>query len=237
MSRLSTVKSLDVVYEDNHLIAVNKRCGDIVQGDHTGDTPLSEIVKEWIRLKYNKPGNVYTGVVHRIDRPVSGIVLFAKTSKALSRLNAMFKAKEVKKIYYAAVCGKPKQKKAVLVNFLLKDSSRNKSKAFNKPIKGGKESVLELNFVTETDRYSILKVCPQTGRHHQIRAQLSAFGCPIKGDLKYGAPRPNRGGGIHLHAHSIELNHPVRKEPLILTASFPEDPIWNILSVRDFGHD
>ncbi|MCH2213987.1 MAG: RluA family pseudouridine synthase [Flavobacteriales bacterium] len=232
MSRLTTVQSLEVLFEDNHIIAVNKRAGDIVQGDHTGDIPLSEIVKEWIRKKYNKPGNVFTGVVHRIDRPVSGVVVFAKTSKALSRLNEMFKTKNVTKVYYAAVCHQPKLKKSLLTHFLVKDTKRNKSKALDIPSIGAKKAVLEYQLVMNTDRYSILKVNPHTGRHHQIRVQLSSMGCPIKGDLKYGAPRPNRGGGIHLHAYSIQLMHPVRKEPILIKASFPDDPIWKVLNAK-----
>ncbi|MEM9053166.1 MAG: RluA family pseudouridine synthase [Bacteroidota bacterium] len=232
MSRLSTVQNLEVLFEDNHIIAVNKRAGDIVQGDHTGDTPLSEIVKEWIRKKYNKPGNVFTGVVHRIDRPVSGVLVFAKTSKALSRLNEMFKTKNVSKVYYAAVCNQPKLKKSLLTHFLIKDTKRNKSKALNNPVKGAKEAVLEYQLVMNTDRYSVLKVNPHTGRHHQIRVQLSSMSCPIKGDLKYGAPRPNKGGGIHLHAHSVEFVHPVRKEPLVIKSNFPDDPIWKALNAK-----
>jgi 23S rRNA pseudouridine1911/1915/1917 synthase len=226
----STVKNLEVLYEDNHIIAVNKRSGDLVQGDHTGDTPLSEIVKEWIRIKYQKPGNVFTGVVHRIDRPVSGVMIFAKTGKALSRLNELFKSKEVQKTYYAAVCSRPKSASGTLTDFLIKDSSKNKSRASKTSKTGSKEAVLDYEHFYSSDRYFFLKVKPKTGRHHQIRVQLSGMGCSIKGDVKYGAPRTNKDGSIHLHARTIEFIHPVKKEPLIISASFPSDPVWNSLS-------
>jgi 23S rRNA pseudouridine1911/1915/1917 synthase len=224
----STVHNLEILYEDNHLIAVNKRSGDLVQGDQTGDIPLVEIVREWIRQKYEKPGNVFTGVVHRIDRPVSGVVLFAKTSKALSRLNELFKTKEVTKTYLAAVCEKPQQTQGVLRSFLLKDASKNKSRSIKgKKVGKAKESVLFYEHIASSDRYHILKITPTTGRHHQIRVQLSEMGCPIKGDVKYGAPRTNKDGSIHLHAASLKLIHPVKKEPLYIEAPLPDDPIWN----------
>jgi len=226
----STVKNLEVLYEDNHIIAVNKRSGDLVQGDHTGDTPLSEIVKEWIRIKYQKPGNVFTGVVHRIDRPVSGVVVFAKTGKALSRLNELFKSKEVQKTYFAAVCSRPKSAAGTLTDFLIKDSSKNKSRASKTNKKGSKEAVLDYQHIFSSDRYFFLKVEPKTGRHHQIRVQLSGMGCSIKGDVKYGAPRTNKDGSVHLHARTIEFIHPVKKEPLIISAPYPNDPVWNSLS-------
>lgn len=225
----STVKNLEVLYEDNHIIAVNKRSGDLVQGDHTGDSPLSEIVKEWIRIKYQKPGNVFTGVVHRIDRPVSGVVVFAKTGKALSRLNELFKSKEVEKTYYAAVGVRPKNPSATLTSFLTKDSSKNKSRASKTPKGGAKEAVLSYEHIYSSDRYFFLKVKPQTGRHHQIRVQLSEMGCSIKGDVKYGAPRTNKDGSIHLHARSIQFIHPVKKELLLISAPFPNDPVWDAL--------
>lgn len=231
----STVKNLEVLYEDNHIIAVNKRSGDLVQGDHTGDAPLSEIVKEWIRIKYQKPGNVFTGVVHRIDRPVSGVVVFAKTGKALSRLNELFKTKEVQKTYYAAVCAKPHNSSDTLTSFLIKDSSKNKSRASQTPKKGAKEAILDYQHVFSSDRYFFLKVKPKTGRHHQIRVQLSEIGCSIKGDVKYGAPRTNKDGSIHLHARAIEFIHPVKKEPLVISAPFPNDPVWNSLADRLAG--
>lgn len=226
----STVENLEVLYEDNHIIAVNKRSGDLVQGDHTGDAPLSEIVKEWIRIKYQKPGNVFTGVVHRIDRPVSGVVVFAKTGKALSRLNELFKTKAVQKTYYAAVCSKPKNQSGTLTDFLKKDSSKNKSRASKTAKPGSKEAVLNYQHVFSSDRYFFLKVKPLTGRHHQIRVQLSQMGCQIKGDVKYGAPRTNKDGSIHLHAENIEFIHPVKKESLSISAPFPNDPVWNSLS-------
>ena len=226
----STVKNLEVLYEDNHIIAVNKRSGDLVQGDQTGDTPLSEIVKEWIRIKYQKPGNVFTGVVHRIDRPVSGVVVFAKTGKALSRLNELFKSKKVQKTYYAAVCSRPKITSGALTDFLIKDSSKNKSRASKTNKKGSKEAVLHYQHIFSSDRYFFLKVEPKTGRHHQIRVQLSGMGCSIKGDVKYGAPRTNKDGSIHLHARTLEFIQPVKKQPLIISAPFPNDPVWNSLS-------
>jgi 23S rRNA pseudouridine1911/1915/1917 synthase len=225
----STVNNLEVLYEDNHLIAVNKRSGDLVQGDRTGDPPLSEIVKEWIRIKYQKPGNVFTGVVHRIDRPVSGVVIFAKTSKALSRLNELFKTKDVSKTYIAAVCSSPKNPSGSIRTFLKKDASKNKSFGSTKPKTGAKEATLDYEHVFSSDRYFFLKVLPHTGRHHQIRVQLSEMGCPIKGDIKYGAPRTNKDGSIHLHARSIHFIHPVKKEPLTIKAPFPHDPVWNSL--------
>lgn len=224
----STVQNLEVLYEDNHLIAVNKKSGDLVQGDQTGDKPLVEVVRDWLRKKYNKPGNVFTGVVHRIDRPVSGVVLFAKTSKALSRLNELFKSKQVTKTYLAAVCERPEKVEATLKGFLIKDSQKNKSRSIRgKNIGNAKESVLTYRYVASSDKYHLLQVRPQTGRHHQIRVQLSEMGCPIKGDVKYGAPRTNKDGSIHLHARSLEIIHPVRKEPLKLEAPVPEDPVWN----------
>jgi 23S rRNA pseudouridine1911/1915/1917 synthase len=228
----STVKNLEVLYEDNHIIAINKRSGDLVQGDHTGDAPLSEIVKEWIRIKYQKPGNVFTGVAHRIDRPVSGVVIFAKTGKALSRLNEMFKTKEVDKTYYAAVCSMPKSPSDTLTSYLIKDSSKNKSRASKTPKTGAKEAILDYEHIYSSDRYFFLKVKPRTGRHHQIRVQLSEIGCQIKGDVKYGAPRTNKDASIHLHARSIAFIHPVKKEPLIISAPFPNDPVWNSLPDR-----
>lgn len=218
-----------MLYEDNHIIAVNKRSGDLVQGDRTGDDPLSEIVKEWIRIKYQKPGNVFTGVVHRIDRPVSGVVVFAKTGKALSRLNELFKSKDVAKTYYAAVCAAPSHAKGTLTSFLKKNASKNKSFGTKKPKAGAKEATLDYEHIFSSDRYFFLKVLPETGRHHQIRVQLSEMGSPIKGDVKYGAPRTNKDASIHLHARSIRFIHPVKKEPLLIQAPFPDDPVWNSL--------
>lgn len=224
--RHSTPENLQVLFEDNHIIAVNKRSSDIVQGDKTGDTPLSEVVKQWLKNKYNKPGNVFAGVVHRIDRPVSGVIIFAKTSKALSRLTEQFRTREVNKTYLAAVCAMPENETGTLINNLWKDSAKNKSRVVSEKNKLGKRSELSYKLLSRTDKYFILEVKPITGRHHQIRVQLSAIGCCIKGDLKYGAPRSNKDGGIHLHARQIDFLHPVRKEPISIVAPLPDDPVW-----------
>lgn len=226
----STPNNLIILYEDNHIIAVNKRPSDIVQGDKTGDTPLSEVVKLWLKKKYSKPGNVFVGVVHRLDRPVGGVVLFAKTSKALARLNAQFKAKTVTKTYLAAVCAMPPQAVGRLTNSLLKDSSKNKSKAVNPKNKGAKEAILDYRLLGQSTRYYFLEVKPLTGRHHQIRVQLSAMGCVIKGDLKYGAPRSNPDASIHLLAHRVQFEHPVKREVITVSAPIPDDPVWNALN-------
>lgn len=222
----STPQNLEVLFEDNHLIAVNKRCGDIVQGDKTGDQPLSEVVKAYLKSKYNKPGNVFAGVAHRIDRPVSGVVVFAKTSKALTRINALFKEKEVSKTYWACVAPVPERSSDVLVHHLLKDQKRNKSKPVKPGTKDAKRAETAYKVLAHADRYTLLEVNPVTGRHHQIRAQLSAAGFPIKGDLKYGAPRSNPDGGIHLHARSITFVHPVAKTPLTVVAPTPDEALW-----------
>jgi 23S rRNA pseudouridine1911/1915/1917 synthase len=218
---------LQVLYEDNHIIAVNKRPGDIVQGDKTGDTPLSEFVKQYIKITANKPGEVYLGTVHRIDRPVSGIVLFAKTSKALARLNEMFQKKEITKTYWAVVKNKPPQNNGKLEHFLIKDEVRNKSKAHINQVKNSLPSILEYKIISSSEKYYLLEVNPHTGRHHQIRAQLSAMGCPIKGDLKYGADRSNENASIHLHARSISFVHPVKKEIINIEAVPPNENLWN----------
>jgi 23S rRNA pseudouridine1911/1915/1917 synthase len=222
----STAENLQVLFEDNHIIAVNKRSSDIVQGDKTGDIPLSEVVKQWLKNKYDKPGNVFAGVVHRIDRPVSGVIVFAKTSKALSRLTEQFRTREVQKTYLAAVCAMPENESGRLINNLVKDSAKNKSRVVAEKNKMGKRSELSYKLLSRTDKYFILEVKPITGRHHQIRVQLSAIGCVIKGDLKYGAPRSNKDGGIHLHARRIDFVHPVRKEPISIIAPLPDDPVW-----------
>jgi len=216
----------EVLYEDNHIIAVNKKPGDIVQGDKTGDAPLSDFVKQYIKVKANKPGEVFLGTVHRIDRPVSGIVLFAKTSKALARLNEMFQKKEIKKTYWAVVKNKPPQTAGTLEHFLLKDEAKNKSKAHVNQVKNSLQSVLEYKVIASSDKYFLLEVNPHTGRHHQIRAQLSAMGCPIKGDLKYGADRSNENASIHLHARSISFMHPIKKEIVNIEANPPKDNLW-----------
>lgn len=224
--------TLDVLYEDNHIIAINKRPSDIVQGDKTGDTPLSEFVKQYIKEKYNKPGDVFIGTVHRIDRPVSGIVLFAKTSKALARLNQMFQTKEIQKTYWAVVKNKPKNIKGKLIHFLKKNEAKNMSKVFDKEQKGALRSELDYELILSLDNYHLLEITPHTGRHHQIRVQLSTMGCPIKGDIKYGFDRTNKDASIHLHARKIEFIHPVKKEPVTIIAPPPNEVIWNEIIKR-----
>lgn len=226
----STSKNLHVLYEDNHLVIVNKRPGDIVQGDKTGDMPLSEVVKEYIAEKYNKPGAVYLGVVHRLDRPTSGVVLFAKTSKALARLNKMFVDRETKKTYWAIVKEQPPQASDQLIHFLKRNPKQNKSYAHIKEVPDSKRGILNYKIVKSLDRYFQLEIVLETGRHHQIRAQLAALGCPIKGDLKYGFDRSNKDGSIHLHARSLSFIHPVKKEEITVMAPPPNDPIWNACS-------
>ncbi len=216
-----------MIYEDNHLIVVNKCSGDIVQGDKTGDLPLSEVVKEYLKQKYNKPGNVYLGVVHRLDRPTSGIVLFAKTSKALPRLNKLFSEGKAKKIYWAVVKNPPQQESAILEHWLVRNPKQNKSYAHTKEVPDSKKASLSYSVNKKLDSYSLLEINLKTGRHHQIRAQLAALGCFIKGDLKYGASRSNKNGGIHLHARSLTLEHPVKKEMITFIAKPPNDPVWN----------
>lgn len=224
--------TLEVLYEDNHIIAINKRPSDIVQGDKTGDTPLSEFVKQYIKEKYNKPGDVFIGTVHRIDRPVSGIVLFAKTSKALARLNQMFQTKEIQKTYWAVVKNKPKNTKGKLVHFLKKNEAKNMSKAYEKEQTGALRSELDYELILSLDNYHLLEITPHTGRHHQIRVQLSTMGCPIKGDIKYGFDRTNKDASIHLHARKIEFIHPVKKEPITIIAPPPNEVIWNEIIKR-----
>lgn len=222
----SNAKNLQVLFEDNHLIIINKRAGDIVQGDKTGDTPLSEVVKEYIKIKYHKPGNVYLGVVHRLDRPTSGLVIFAKTSKALERLNKMLREKLIKKTYWAVVKNQPKKDKDTLISFLKKNPKNNKATMFLKETTGSKKAILHYQILKKLDNYFLLQIDLETGRHHQIRAQLSSIGSPIKGDLKYGFNRSNKDGSIHLHARKISFTHPVSKEPIKITAPTPEDVIW-----------
>lgn len=218
---------LEVLYEDNHLIIVNKKTSDIIQGDKTGDTPLSEIIKEYLKDKYKKPGNVFTGVVHRLDRPVSGAVIFAKTSKALSRLNKMFEAKEVKKIYWAVVNNLPPKPEDTIVHHLVRNQAKNKSTAYDHALKGSKEASLSYKVLSSSDNYHLLQIELHTGRHHQIRSQLAKIGCYIKGDLKYGFPRSNPNAGIHLHARKISFIHPVSKEEIKVTAPLPnKDNLW-----------
>jgi len=224
----SSKDNLQILYEDNHIILINKRAGDIVQGDITGDTPLSEIVKQYIAKKYQKKGNVFLGVVHRLDRPTSGVLIFARTSKALERLNKMLRDKLIQKTYWAIVKNKPEEKKATLTHYLKKNPKNNKTTVFTKESEGSKKAILHYNLIKELDNYYLLEIDLETGRHHQIRAQLSAINCPIKGDLKYGFNRSNKGGGISLHAREITFTHPVSKELIHITAETPDDPIWNI---------
>jgi 23S rRNA pseudouridine1911/1915/1917 synthase len=215
---------MTILYEDNHIIAVNKACGEIVQGDKTGDTPLSETVKAYIKEKYNKPGEVFLGVTHRLDRPTSGVVLFARTSKALTRLNEMFKSHQlIRKTYWAIVQGKPKLPEARLENYLIRIEKQNKSFIAKAGTKDAKQAILTYRTISEGDYYSLLEIILETGRHHQIRCQLSAIGCPVKGDLKYGAHRSNPDGGICLHARKIEFEHPVSHERVSIEAPVPKD--------------
>ncbi|MBT8254560.1 MAG: RNA pseudouridine synthase [Bacteroidia bacterium] len=224
---ISNKDNLQVLYEDNHIIVVNKRVGDIVQGDKTGDKPLSDVVKDYIKERYNKPGNVFLGVVHRLDRPTTGIVIFSRTSKALSRLNKMFAESKIRKTYWAVVANRPQPENGRLIHWLKKDSLKNKSKAYNSEIKGSKNSILNYKLNKSINRYHLLEIDLETGRHHQIRCQLSRMGWPVKGDLKYGFDRSNPDGGIHLHARQITFVHPVSKEELNLVASTPiADPVW-----------
>ena len=241
-----------VLYEDNHIIVVNKESGEIVQGDKTGDAPLSDIIKAYLKEKYNKPGNVFLGVVHRLDRPVSGAVLFAKTSKALPRLNKLFAEHEkVKKTYWAIVSKEDLLSEKIPVNsqlspvnsqlaewhtlthWLTRNEKTNTAKAYDKEVPNSKKAVLDFRVVGTSDRYALLEIQLHTGRHHQIRCQLAKIGCPIKGDLKYGAPRSNPDGSICLHARKLELEHPVTHELLTITAPVPKDKLWEALGVRD----
>lgn len=217
---------IDVIYEDNHLVAVNKKASDIVQGDKTGDVPLSDLVKKYLKEKYNKPGEVFCGVIHRLDRPVSGVVLFAKTDKALSRMNEMFRARSIQKTYWAITGAKPAQESGLLVHWLKKNDKTNKSHATKFEVEGALKSETEYKLIAASDRYFLLEVLPHTGRHHQIRVQLASMGCVIKGDLKYGAPRSNKDGSICLHARKLEFMHPVKKEPVTIIAEVPDDPLW-----------
>jgi 23S rRNA pseudouridine1911/1915/1917 synthase len=227
------IKNLEkqVIFEDNHLLGVNKLATQIVQGDKTGDLPLSEKIKNFIKERDHKPGNVFCGVIHRLDRPVSGLVIFAKTSKALSRFNELFRDKTIHKTYLAVVKNKPPQLKGHLIHYLLKNEKTNMSRAHEKPVKDTLKAELEYELIMSSDNYHLLKINLLTGRHHQIRAQLSAIGCPIKGDLKYGFNRTNDGGFIHLHSYSIKFIHPIKQEEISVSA-FPvtNDPVWNYFS-------
>lgn len=218
--------ALDVIYEDNHLIIINKKAGDIVQGDKTGDEPLSDKVKAYLKEKYNKPGDVFLGTVHRIDRPTSGLLIFARTSKALARMNKAFQDKDIQKTYWAVVENEPASPAGTLIGYLSKNETQNKSYSSPTEKPGSKKAELDYQLLGKSDRYYLLEVAPKTGRHHQIRVQLATMGCIIKGDLKYGARRSNPDGSIHLHARRLEFIHPVKKEKMTLTAPVPEDPVW-----------
>lgn len=221
---------MEVVYEDNHIIIVNKASGEIVQGDKTGDRPLADIVKEYIKEKYNKPGNVFLGVVHRLDRPVGGLVVFAKTSKALSRLNDMFRNGDVHKTYWAIVKKRDIPSEGTLTGWLTRNERQNKSYAHDREVTGAKKAVLNYKVRSVSDNYMLLEVQLLTGRHHQIRCQLAHMGCPIKGDLKYGAPRSNPDGSISLQSHRVEFVHPVSKERICIEAPVPADRLWQDLA-------
>ena len=221
---------MEIVYEDNHLIIVNKACGEIVQGDRTGDEPLVETLKQWIKEKYQKPGNVFCGVIHRIDRPTSGLVVFARTSKGLSRMNELFRKGEVHKTYWAIVQNRPPKQTDTLTHWLVAHEKGNRTEVFDAPKEGAQKAVLKYRVIVEGERYHLLEVELLTGRKHQIRAQLSHIGCPIKGDLKYGARRSNPGGGISLQSHRICFQHPVSKLEIDITAPVPPQPLWQALA-------
>ena len=217
---------MQVIYEDNHIIIVSKATGEIVQGDKTGDVPLSETVKEYLKEKYHKAGNVFLGVVHRLDRPVSGLVVFAKTSKALARLNDMFRLGNVHKTYWAIVKNRPEREEDTLTHWIVRNEKQNKSYAYDKEVKNSKKAVLQYRLLFSSTNYHLIEVHLLTGRHHQIRCQLAKIGCPIKGDLKYGAPRSNPDGSISLLSRHVEFVHPVSKEVVSIDAPLPETDIW-----------
>lgn len=217
---------MKIVYEDNHLIVVNKACSELVQGDKTGDRSLIDDVKDYIKEKYNKPGEVFLGLVHRLDRPTSGLVIFARTTKALTRMNQQFKDKKVVKKYWAVVDNQPPKIADTITHYLVKNEKQNKSYASDNEKIGSKKATLSYVLLKSLDKYHLLEIELHTGRHHQIRAQLGAIGCKIKGDMKYGFPRSNKDGGIHLHARYLEFEHPVRKEPVKLVAEVPDDSLW-----------
>lgn len=223
---VSNIDNLQILHEDNHLIIINKRSGDLVQGDKTGDTPLSDIVKGYIKKKYDKPGAVYLGVTHRLDRPTTGIVVFTKTSKALTRMNALFLNKKISKTYWAVVKNKPLKSKDTLVHWLKKNPKNNKSKAYTKEVDQSKKAILHYELIHSLNRYHLLEVNLETGRHHQIRSQLSTIGSPIKGDLKYGFDRSNADGSIHLHARNIKFTHPVNDQLITISAPPPNEVLW-----------
>ena len=224
---ISNKNNLQVLFEDNHIIAINKRCGDIVQGDKTGDKPLSEIVKSFLKTKYSKPGNVYLGIPHRLDRPTSGVVMFAKTSKSLYRLNKIFKDGKVHKYYWAVTKNNPEKQEGTLIHWLRKNKRTNKSTYFKKETIKAKKAVLHYRVLKKLERYFVIEIELVTGRHHQIRCQLSAIGCPLRGDLKYGYDRSNNDGGIDLHAKKIIFEHPVSGKKIIIDAPVRDTKIWN----------
>jgi 23S rRNA pseudouridine1911/1915/1917 synthase len=219
-----------VLYEDNHIIIINKRSSDLVQGDGSGDEPLDDVVRAYIKEKYKKPGDVFLGVVHRLDRPVSGCVVYARTSKALSRLSELFRTRDVRKCYWALVSDRPPAEEGTLHNYLKKNEKQNKSYVYDTEVKGSKEADLSYRVLGRSEKYYLIEVDLHTGRHHQIRAQLAAAGCPIKGDLKYGSKRSNEGGGISLHARSISFIHPVKNEEVKVVAPLPDEKIWQYFS-------
>ena len=224
--------NLQVLHEDNHTIVVNKRPGEIVQGDKTGDIPLSDKIKEYLKEKYDKPGNVFCGVVHRIDRPTSGVLVFARTSKALARLNDQFREKSTKKIYWAIVEKKPPKREGKLIDYLKKNEKQNKSYAVKEGTQGSKLAILKYTYLSSSDNYHLLEIELETGRHHQIRCQLANIGCWIKGDVKYGAKRSNRDLSIHLHSKELSFDHPTTKERLNFTARCPDDPVWSFFEKK-----
>ncbi len=217
---------MQIIYEDNHLIAINKTCSEIVQGDKTGDEPLSDKIRVYLKERYDKPGNVFVGVTHRLDRPVSGLVLFTRTSKALSRMNELFRTSEVEKIYWAIVKNRPKEEEGELVHWLTRNEKQNKSYAHDSEVPDSKKAILRYRLINHSEHYYLLEVRLLTGRHHQIRCQLAKMGCPIKGDLKYGSPRSNEDGGISLHSRRMSFIHPVSKEKIALEAPVPADRLW-----------
>lgn len=235
-SSITALLVKNILFEDNHIIIINKLPSQIVQGDKTGDRPLSDLVKDYIKVKYNKSGEVFLGVVHRLDRPVSGAVVFARTSKSLARLNALIKNREIKKTYWAVVKNRPPKESETLVNFLRRDEAKNKSFVTGEKSKNAQQASLTYKLIGSSDNYYLLEVDLQTGRHHQIRAQLASIGCPIKGDLKYGYPRSNTDGSIHLHARKLSFIHPVTLGPVKITASVPKDPVWDYFeqNISDF---
>lgn len=226
------MEALEVLHEDNHTIVINKRSGDIVQGDKTGDEPVSERIKRYLKEKYKKPGNVFCGVVHRLDRPTTGALLFARTSKALSRLNDQFRTKDVEKIYWAVVENMPPKESDTLVHYLQRNEKQNKSYAHLKEVPNSKKAILHYTLIAKSDNYFLLEIKLETGRHHQIRSQLSSIGCCIKGDLKYGAKRSNKDGSIHLHARRLSFDHPTTKERIVVEAPVPADKLWQGISKK-----